>query len=154
MKPAILTMLAAATLLTGGCANRARDEVIEAQHAMIGMPRGELLSCAGAPERQTAADGKEYFTYVARRLETSPTVTFGTGFSSWGGGWGLGGGYSTPLYGPAAYSQNCAVTVTLNNGRVEQVVYGGDATGGQMLGLCWPVVGNCLGVAKRLRGQP
>lgn len=154
MKPTILTVLSVAALMAG-CANTARDEVIEAQHAMVGMPRGELLSCAGAPERQTAADGREYFTYVARRLETSPTVTFGTGFGGWGGGgWGWGGGYAAPLYGPAAYSQSCAVTFTLNNGRVERVVYGGDATGGQMLGLCWPVVGNCLSVAKRLRGLP
>lgn len=151
MKSAAPPLLAAAALALAACADTAGQGAIEAKHAVIGMPKAELLACAGAPERQAAADGKEFLTYTANRTETRGGPVFGVG--GWNGGWGYGGYYPASAYD--AYSRSCTATFVLVNGRVSQVTYGGDASAGVQPGLCWPVVGNCLAAAQRLRGlQP
>lgn len=151
MKPVVPLLLVAAGLGLGACADTAGQAAIEAKYAMIGMPKAELLACAGAPERQAAADGKEFLTYTAHRMESRGGPGFGVG--GWSGGWGYGGYYAAPAYD--SYSRSCTATFTLVNGRVAQVTYGGDASAGAQPGLCWPVVGNCLPAAQRLRGlQP
>lgn len=149
MKSASLLLLAAAALALGACADTAGQGAVEAKYAMVGMPKAELLACAGAPERQAAADGKEFLTYTAQRVDSRGGLGYGVG--GWNGGWGYGGYYGAPVYD--SYARSCIVTFTLTGGRVSQVTYGGDATGGVQQGLCWPVVGNCLAAAQRLRGQ-
>lgn len=151
MKLVVTLLLAASALSLAACADTAGQGAIEAKHAMIGMPKAELLACAGAPERQAAADGKEFLTYTAHRADSRGAPGFGVG--GWSGGWGYGGYYAAPAYD--TYSRSCTATFVLVNGRVVQVTYGGDASLGAQPGLCWPVVGNCLAAAQRLRGlQP
>lgn len=151
MKSAAPLLLAASALALAACADTAGQGAIAAKHAVIGMPKAELLACAGAPERQAAADGKEFLTYTAYRTDSRGGPGFGVG--GWSGGWGYGGYYAAPAYD--SYSRSCAATFVLVNGRVAQVTYGGDASAGAQPGLCWPVVGNCLAAAQRLRGlQP
>lgn len=150
MKSALAYWPVAAALALSACADPAGQGAIDAKYAIVGMPKAELLACAGAPERQATADGKEFYTYAAQRMETRGTIGYGVG--GWGGGgMAYGGYYGAPAYD--SYTRACAVTFTLTNGRVSQVTYGGDATGGAQPGLCWPVVGNCLAAAQRLRGS-
>lgn len=148
MKSTAVVFAAAVALGLSACADTAGQGAIDAKYAVIGMPKAELLACAGAPERHAVADGKEFFTYTARRVETRG----GWGAGGWGGGgWGHYGFYGTPVYD--SYARTCTVTFTLIGDKVAQTTYGGDSTGGVQPGLCWPVVGNCLDAAQRLRGM-
>jgi len=47
----------------------------EAQHQLVGMTKGQILSCMGAPAGQTAADNVEVWSYPSR----GRTDTFASG---------------------------------------------------------------------------
>ncbi|HEY0832613.1 MAG TPA: hypothetical protein VGE72_01785 [Azospirillum sp.] len=123
------------------CANPAADQAIVAQTALVGMPKATLLSCAGVPERQASADGREFFTYHTGRIVTFPATgsLYAGGLrSGWGyGGWG---GWGWPAYTADVRNYTCEATFTLRGGVVERVVYGG----GSDLGECHAIVQNCL----------
>ncbi len=130
-----VALLAACAIGPGG------ETASRAQTELVGMPKDRLLACAGVPERQAAADGREYYTYVAHPADAySPTSSIGVGAGSFGGGGavGLGLGFGVPVGGG---SPGCEATLVLGrNGRVEQVSY----PAGASLSACAPIVENCL----------
>jgi hypothetical protein len=135
MKPRSLPTLLS-VLALAACASPAIDATIAAQRSLIGMPKAILLSCAGVPQRQTSADGLEFYTYTASRSDIV------------GGGVGWGGGYGYPYHWdyagpPSVQTETCDATFTLRNGKVERLVYGGDGAYG-IYGQCHAIVANCL----------
>lgn len=87
-------VLAAAAL--AGCAEGPKAEVAQrAQTALVGLPKGQLLSCAGVPDRQMVADGVEYYSYSQVSI-TSVLIP---------------------------ESSVCEATVLLRNDRVERIIY-------------------------------
>lgn len=128
-----------ATAVLAACASGPGADVARrAQTELIGMPKDVLLSCAGVPERQAVASGREYYTYVARPTAAiSPLSSVGIGGGS--GGVGLGVGLGVPI--GTSGSDGCETTVVLGpTGRVEQVSY----PAGASLSACAPLVQNCV----------
>ncbi|MCG5242962.1 hypothetical protein [Azospirillum doebereinerae] len=144
---------AGAALGLASCANVAADRALFAQSALVGMPKGTLLSCAGVPDRQAVVDNREYFTYRSSRLVSYPSPTVGL----YGGGWGPHYGYGWggwPAYGSEIASFDCDATFSLRNGVVERVVYGGTSGGATRLGQCYAIVQNCLPQTPVASAQP
>lgn len=116
-------------------ANVPADRAVEAQRSLVGLSKGMLLSCAGVPERQATADGREFFTYANSRIVTYPGAPIGYyGRPYWPYGWGWPGAYDD------VRSYTCEATFTLRDGKVERLVYGGSSS----LGECYGVVAGCL----------
>ena len=136
--PALIIGGAAGLLLTA-CATGPSPEIARnAQTALVGMPKQALLSCAGVPDRQAQAGGREYYTYVQRPTGgygPSTSVGIGGGSSS---GVGLGLGFGLPLGGGG--SPGCEATFVLDNGIVQQVSYPGNVS----LSDCSAIVQNCM----------
>ena len=142
-------LLGAAALALASCANPRADEALFAQQAFIGMPKQTLLSCAGVPERSTAVDNLEYFTYTSNR-----TVAYQSYVPYMGPGrfygYGYGYGYGYPYYGGYAPTYDirnfsCQATFTLRNGVVERLVYGGpEGIGPSQLAQCQTIIESCL----------
>lgn len=138
MRLTIRLALAASALTLGSCANPTAERAVDAQRALVGMPKGTLLSCAGVPERQASAEGREYFTYSNDRI-----VSFPSAHGFYGGRWSrYGYGTMFPVYDDVR-SYSCEATFTLNGGVVERVVYGGAGSAGD-IGQCYSIVQNCL----------
>jgi len=127
-------------VMLAGCAEGPRTEMAQqAQTGLVGMPKGQLLSCAGVPARQAAAEGREYFTYVhGSGYGGGPTTSIGIGGGSGGVGLGLGLGF--PLFGGGSGGY-CEATFVLQNGVVQQVNY----PAGANLPDCGSIVQNCMG---------
>ncbi|WP_372399410.1 hypothetical protein ABMY26_31290 [Azospirillum sp. HJ39] len=139
---AAMILLGGTAALLAGCATGPDPEVARrAQTAMIGMPKADLLACAGVPDRQAVASGREYYTYVARPAAAySPGSSIGIGAGSFGGsgGVGLGLGFGVPI---GSGSPGCEATVVVGpRGTVEQVSY----PAGASLSACTPIVNNCM----------
>jgi hypothetical protein len=146
--PAKFILLGAAAVALASCANPRADEALFAQQAFIGMPKRTLLSCAGVPERSTAIDNMEYFTYTSSRAVAYQSYT---PFMGPGGYYGYGhpfyGGYA-PTYDYRSFS--CQATFTLRNGVVERLVYGGpEGIGPSQLAQCQTIVENCLALVPQ-----
>ncbi|PWC34339.1 hypothetical protein [Azospirillum sp. TSO35-2] len=129
-------------VILAGCATGPDPDVARrAQTSMVGMSKSNLLSCAGVPDRQATASGREYYTYVAPATGAySPGSSIGIGAGSFGGsgGVGLGLGFGVPIGGG---SYGCEATVVLGpRGTVEQVSY----PAGVSLSSCTPIVRNCV----------
>ena len=148
--PAKFILLGAAAVALASCANPRADEALFAQQAFIGMPKKTLLSCAGVPERSTAIENMEYFTYTSTR-----TVAYQSYTPFMGPGRYYGYGYGYPFYGGYAptydfRSFSCQATFTLRNGVVERLVYGGpEGIGPSQLAQCQTIVENCLALVPR-----
>lgn len=124
--------------LVAGCASGPGPEVAErARSELVGMRKDQLLSCAGVPDRQAFAAGREYYTYVSRPSSAySPSSSIGIGGGS--GGVGLGLGFGIPIGGGGG---GCEATMVLGpGGAVEQVSY----PAGASLSACSPIVQNCV----------
>jgi len=127
-----------AVLAVSGCATTVEQDAQRAQWALIGMPKGALLSCAGVPDRQAQDGDREFLTYVSRRVDVvhddPPWFGPGWGPSPW-----------SPWYrGPATtQTTDCEATFTLSNGKVSRLVYGGDGANG-IYSQCATIVRNCL----------
>jgi hypothetical protein len=132
-------------LLLSACANPRAEQALVARHALVGMPKQTLLSCAGVPERSATLDNIDYFTYTSRRTVaySSPSVGF-WGSRYWHPRWGYGYGLGAPFDAYDLRTYACDVTFTLRNGIVERVVYGGAVSGDSRLGQCYAIVENCL----------
>src|SRR3954464_14570234 len=146
--PAKFILLGAAAVALASCANPRADEALFAQQAFIGMPKRTLLSCAGVPERSTAIDNMEYFTYTSSRAVAYQGYTpfMGPG-RYYGYGYPFYGGYA-PTYDYRSFS--CQATFTLRNGVVERLVYGGpEGMGSSQLAQCQTIVENCLVLVPR-----
>ncbi|HYG87714.1 MAG TPA: hypothetical protein VD978_15750 [Azospirillum sp.] len=109
-----------------------------AQTALVGLPKAELLSCAGVPNRQATVDGAEYLTYTARpdNAGGSPDVSLG---AAMGEGIGLGQGIGVPLYSIRG-TQGCDATFVLRGGVVQQLIY----PQGANIEDCGAIVSNCM----------
>jgi hypothetical protein len=141
--PAKFILLGAAAVALASCANPRADEALFAQQAFIGMPKRTLLSCAGVPERSTAIDNMEYFTYTSSRAVAYQSYTpfMGPG-RYYGYGYPFYGGYA-PTYDYRSFS--CQATFTLRNGVVERLVYGGpEGIGPSQLAQCQTIIETCL----------
>ncbi|PWC32020.1 hypothetical protein [Azospirillum sp. TSO22-1] len=127
-------------VMLAGCADGTRTQMAQqAQTGLVGMPKSRLLSCAGVPARQAAAEGREYYTYVhGSGYGGGPWSSLGVAGGSGGGGVGLGIGF--PLGGSAGY---CEATFVLQNDVVRQVNY----PAGANLPDCGSIVQNCMGAS-------
>ncbi|MCW2240381.1 hypothetical protein [Azospirillum canadense] len=117
--------------ILGACAYPGVDQALNAQRALVGMPKATLLSCAGLPDRQAATGGQEHLTYQSRRTYSSPT--------SGGNGQSPSGTYTG--------SPVCEATFTMRNGVVQQLVYGLASSGNWSLYQCYTIVQKCLPTA-------
>lgn len=124
----------ASFLLLASCADNKfhRAEVAkEAQTALVGMPRKELLACAGVPVRSAVDGTTEFMTYVGGGDSTGAAV------ATTNGNVGVGVVSTKHRY--------CEVTFVLENGIVQKLNYagrtGGYATEGEQ---CAYVVQGCM----------
>ncbi len=102
-----------------GCAALDRAKLADrARTDLVGITRGDLLACAGAPDKRLASGDREYFTYVVQTVK-------GTG--------------------AAVRSRFCEATFVLKDGRVEAITYRGKTGGLLSKGeQCGYIVENCL----------
>ncbi|HYG87793.1 MAG TPA: hypothetical protein VD978_16155 [Azospirillum sp.] len=131
-------------VMLAGCAEGPRAQLAQqAQTALVGMPKSQLLSCAGVPTRQATADGREFFTYVhgSGFAAGGPSTSIGIGGGS--GNVGVGLGFGFPLFGGGS-SGFCEATFILQNDVVQQVNY----SAGSYLPDCGSIVQNCMGAAQ------
>lgn len=133
MKPTGMLGVLAALALTA-CVNTYAETALDARQALIGMPKSVLLSCAGVPERQATVDNREFLTYASDRIESRQT-----GMMMYGGRHH----FAWEFPQTQVYSESCEATFTLRNGRVERLVYGGDAIQGAY-SQCYMIVRNCM----------
>ena len=102
-----------------------------------GMPKAQLLSCAGVPDRSRQEASAEYFTYENERI-------YGYGGSSvgvFGGSGHFGTGVSVPL-STRLQSDYCEATFTLVDGRVAELVY--NSSRGGRFAECARIIETCL----------
>ncbi len=104
-------------LLLSGCSIQKSMDASRAQEELVGMSRGDLLACAGAPNTTAANGDTEYLTYSAVGGLTST-------------GRGL---------------RDCKATFVLQGGRVARVNYTGNTGGLITQGKeCEPIIRNCI----------
>jgi len=118
-------------LIAAGCVVTppAEHPALVAQRVLVGMPRSELLSCAGAPIRQIATGDQEFLTYSSWRTDTGP-APWSRPWGPWRHDW-------------VVYHEYCDATFTVRRGVVERLVYGGDAVRG-FLDQCGVIVFPCV----------
>ena len=133
-RPAIGLALAA-TL--GACASASSERARLAQQVLIGMPKAQLLSCAGVPDRSRDEQTAEYFTYENERVYGSSGATVGI----FGGSGHVGTGVSVPL-ATQLQSDYCEATFTLVDGVVTGLVY--NSSRGGRYAECARIVESCL----------
>lgn len=136
------TLLPIAFLVAAGlsaCASPASERALLAQQTLIGMPKSQLLSCAGVPDRSRREGTTEYFTYENERFyDTGPTV------GVFGGSGHVGAGVDVPL-ATRIQSDYCEATFTLVDGRVARLVYNTSRGGGlSRYAECARIVESCL----------
>ncbi|WP_448207439.1 hypothetical protein [Azospirillum sp. sgz302134] len=144
----------AALLAMTACADPGADAALAAQSALVGMPKGTLFSCAGAPERQASSGTLEYLSYRTGSITyyaPPPPIGYPWG-SPWGHPWGhhWHGGldydpwdYYPPVPGDIR-DERCEATFTLEGGVVQQLVYRASSRG-----ACAPIVQNCLALVPQ-----
>ncbi len=135
------------------CASNPRSDLAElAQTALIGLPRSELLACAGVPPRSRVEGDREFWTYGSERLYAQPGPGLGIGVGLFGGSGNFGYGIGLPLYGGRGdlSSSYCEATFTLENDRVTRINYAGIAGYGQTrYSQCYYIVQSCLDTVSR-----
>ncbi|WP_448188180.1 hypothetical protein [Azospirillum sp. sgz301742] len=124
------------------CASNSPDIEIaqRAQTQLVGLPKAQLLSCAGVPTRQAVANGDEYYTYSQRPVYVSdaPAVSLGANGAT-GEGIVLGLGVGVPVFSGRG-TQGCDATFVLRGGVVRQVSY----PVGASLEDCGALVAACM----------
>ena len=135
-------LLALPALALAGCATGTEETALvqRAQTTLVGMPKAQLLSCAGVPERQAAADGSEFYTYVARTPYAYGGPSTSVGVSGGSGGVGLGVGLGFPLFSGGRTEGGCQANVVLRDGVVRAVTF----PAGAYLPHCAPILRNCV----------
>ena len=132
---------AAGLLLAGAlaaCTSAASERALLARQELVGMPKAQLLSCAGVPDRSREDAGVEYFTY-----ENEQVYGYGGGptVGVFGGSGHFGTGVSVPL-STRLQSDYCEATFTLVDGRVAELVY--NSSRGGRFAECARIVETCL----------
>lgn len=126
-------LLLIAVLATAACAGPQADLAIRAPQTLEGMPKGNLLACAGVPDRSiNGPDGTEYLSYS--RHQTNVHRDFG--YESYG--WVPG--VLVPDVDSWTTNYSCTATFALRNGRVSGLTYNNDRD----IQLCYRIVGSCV----------
>ncbi len=144
--------LLAVLALAAGCASPQAEQAEQARTALVGLPRSELLACAGVPHRSRSDGATEYWTYGSEQLTSQPGPGFGlgVGMGVFGGSGGIGYGVGVPLYGEVS-STYCEATFVLEQDRVTRVNYVGVAGYGRSrYAQCAYIVQSCL-AAQQIR---
>ena len=142
---AVLSLLLALPLLAGCVLPDRADDADYARTALIGLPRDDLLACAGVPSRSYKADNSEYFTYESESVQRDGDEEFFFTKPS-------SRDYFRPRGSFSAFSvrkETCSATFILRNGRVVALNYI-DHQGNSSLAQCYPVVGNCLSYSSAI----
>jgi len=129
-------LLVAAALLTVSCANPQAESALRAPVTMLGMSKGDLLSCAGVPERSTTNGDTEYLTYIRQQTLVDRDVDWEP--SPWLGP--RGPLLWRPDVTTYVRSYRCEATVALRGGRIAEMRYNQDRDAT----LCYQIVGNCV----------
>lgn len=124
-------------LALGACANPANEAAVRAPQTLVGMPKGELLACAGVPQRTAAAGDTEYLTYGREQIIVERD--WDVDAFPWRGPRG-------PILGRPEVSTwtrgyRCEATFAVRGGRVAELRYNADRDAS----LCYEILGNCLG---------
>ena len=122
------------------CTSAASERALLARQELVGMPKAQLLSCAGVPDRSREDAGIEYFTYENEQVYGYGGSTVGV----FGGSGHFGTGVSVPL-STRLQSEYCEATFTLVNGRVAELVY--NSSRGGRFAECARIVETCLAQA-------
>ncbi len=128
--------LAAFAVLAASCANPQAELALRAPAAMVGMSKGDLLACAGVPERTASAGDAELLVYTRRQTLVDRDVDWEP--NPWLGPRG------PFLWRPdvTTYVRNyrCEATVVVRGDRIAEVRYNQDRDAT----LCYEIVGNCV----------
>ena len=147
-KGGIALAVPALLALTTACADPGADAALAAQSALIGMPKGTLLSCAGVPQREASSGGEEFLTYQTGSITyyaPPPPIGYPWGVPGWR--------YRALDYDPWDYyppvpgdvvDRRCEATFTLDRGVVQRLVYRATSQGS-----CAPIVQNCLALVPQ-----
>ncbi len=127
----------AITMTLCACSSASHERALAAQQALIGMPKAQLLSCAGVPDRSRDESLAEFFTYENERIYGGSGATVGV-FGSSGH---VGTGLSVPL-ATQLQSEYCEATFTLIDGRVAELVY--NTSRGGRYSECARIIETCL----------
>ena len=129
------TVIVAAALALGACSQFENQERAErARSELIGMSRGQLVECAGQPDRVVQSGNLETLIYLhgeQRRMVGEPDPQ-GTGMQT-----------SAPIANSTPW---CEATFTVESSRVTNVRYRGQ-TGGLITGaqnVCGEIVYHCV----------
>ena len=138
MRTRAIPSLALAAL--AACASPEADLAKQAPQTLVGMPKGDLLACAGVPQRSAVApDGTEYLTYGRQQTNIHRDYD-GPGL----GGFGLGGGGGPfSIFGDVytwTTEYSCVATFAVRQGRVVDLRYNDNRD----IQLCYQTIGSCL----------
>ena len=129
--------------LLAACASTRSDQAALARTALVGLPKSNLLSCAGAPWRSYVDAGVEYMTYVSQSVDGAYGSSIGFGYGFGGGRTGYGLGFGLPL-GTDVRSRYCEATFRIEQDRVTGVNYVSDSGYGEQYSECFTIVESCL----------
>ncbi len=119
-----LTVAGLMMLALGGCVTTSQERTQAAQTELLGLERDDLLTCAGAPDREKITETGEFYTYETLQQELVSTPVFTT----FGSGIGLGVRFrrspfiASPLI-TRVRTNACAATFTLTDGAVSELTY-------------------------------
>jgi hypothetical protein len=145
MRTRAILSLAVAAL--AACASPEADLAKQAPQTLVGMPKGDLLACAGVPQRSTVGpDGTEYLSYgrqqtnIHRDYDAPSLGGYGLGLGGGTGPFSIFGGVDTWT---TEYS--CVATFTVRQGRVVDLRYNENRD----IQLCYQTIGGCLPPVRR-----
>lgn len=130
-------LTAGLVMALSACTSASSERALLAQQALVGMPKAQLLSCAGVPDRSRTEPGAEYFTYENEQFYGGSGATIGV-FGSTGH---VGSGISVPL-STQLRSDYCEATFTLIDGHVAELVY--NSSRGGRYAECARIIETCL----------
>ncbi|WP_448188870.1 hypothetical protein [Azospirillum sp. sgz301742] len=138
MKTRAILSLAMAAL--AACASPEADLAKQAPQTLVGMPKGDLLACAGVPQHSTTgSDGTEYLSYGRQQTNIHRDYD-GPGLFGGGGPFSIFGDVDTWT---TEYS--CVATFAVRQGRVVDLRYNENRD----IQLCYQMIGNCLPPVRR-----
>jgi len=125
-------------LLLAACGGSASQLASEAPARLTGMSKGDLLACAGRPDRTRIDGGRELLVY-----ETTDAIGADEGVFT--DSTRTGSGLSVPFTQQLS-SDFCEASFVLRDGRVESLTYRGPSTSriGRPFGACYALVQGCL----------
>lgn len=123
-------------LAVAACASPGNELALKAPETMVGMPKSELLGCAGVPQTTTAAGGVEDLIYSRRQTIVERDVDYDD--APWFGA--RGPVLRRPTVSTWSRSYTCEVTATVQNGRVSALRYNDQRD----ITLCYQILSACL----------